>query len=196
MRLKTKKYASGSLLRLASAFHDACNSAENRTSPTAATARSGRGRAVPSRLLVEEIVDGRAVSSQEQLRGLLSERGIEATQATLSRDLDEMAAVYALQALIAARLDANSPDDRGLVQDAAGGVIGAAAALLPWFSTKYAPMSAVLTVIVLLRLKRTPSLFPDLLRNPKVWAVIVPYARMPNGTGPIALRRALAVMRK
>ena len=40
-----------------------------------------------------EIVDGRAVSSQEQLRALLREQGIEATQATLSRDIRDLGLV-------------------------------------------------------------------------------------------------------
>lgn len=40
-----------------------------------------------------EIVDGRAVSSQEQLRGLLKEQGIDATQATLSRDIRDLGLV-------------------------------------------------------------------------------------------------------
>ena len=40
-----------------------------------------------------ELVDARAVSSQEQLRGLLKERGIEATQATLSRDIRDLGLV-------------------------------------------------------------------------------------------------------
>lgn len=40
-----------------------------------------------------EIVDHGAVSSQEQLRRLLHERGIEATQATLSRDIRDLGLV-------------------------------------------------------------------------------------------------------
>lgn len=40
-----------------------------------------------------EIVDGRAVSSQEQLRALLKDQGIEATQATLSRDVRDLGLV-------------------------------------------------------------------------------------------------------
>lgn len=39
---------------------------------------------------VLEIVDTEAISSQEQLRERLRERGIEATQATLSRDIHEL----------------------------------------------------------------------------------------------------------
>ena len=39
------------------------------------------------------IVDGQAVSSQEQLRALLREQGIEATQATLSRDIRDLGLV-------------------------------------------------------------------------------------------------------
>ena len=40
-----------------------------------------------------ELIDGQAVSSQEQLRALLSARGIEATQATLSRDIRDLGLV-------------------------------------------------------------------------------------------------------
>ena len=40
-----------------------------------------------------DIVDGQAISSQEQLRGLLKNRGIEATQATLSRDIRDLGLV-------------------------------------------------------------------------------------------------------
>ncbi|MEX1127682.1 MAG: hypothetical protein WD227_04335 [Vicinamibacterales bacterium] len=40
-----------------------------------------------------QIVDGRAVSSQEQLRILLKQQGIEATQATLSRDIRDLGLV-------------------------------------------------------------------------------------------------------
>lgn len=39
------------------------------------------------------IVDEQAVSSQEQLRSLLKEQGIEATQATLSRDIRDLGLV-------------------------------------------------------------------------------------------------------
>jgi transcriptional regulator of arginine metabolism len=42
---------------------------------------------------IREIIDGQPVSSQEQLRRLLSDRGIEATQATLSRDIKELGLV-------------------------------------------------------------------------------------------------------
>lgn len=40
-----------------------------------------------------ELIDNQAVSSQEQLRRLLAERGIEATQATLSRDIRDLGLV-------------------------------------------------------------------------------------------------------
>src|SRR5687767_1356380 len=40
-----------------------------------------------------DIVNGRAVSSQEQLRALLKDQGIEATQATLSRDIRDLGLV-------------------------------------------------------------------------------------------------------
>jgi transcriptional regulator of arginine metabolism len=40
-----------------------------------------------------EIIDSQAISSQEQLRRLLKERGIVATQATLSRDVRDLGLV-------------------------------------------------------------------------------------------------------
>ena len=40
-----------------------------------------------------ELIDNLAVSSQEQLRGLLRQRGIAATQATLSRDIRDLGLV-------------------------------------------------------------------------------------------------------
>ena len=39
---------------------------------------------------IREIVDTRAVASQEELRGLLRQRGWDVTQSTLSRDLREL----------------------------------------------------------------------------------------------------------
>ncbi|MDP2320728.1 MAG: hypothetical protein Q8O42_15480 [Acidobacteriota bacterium] len=51
--------------------------------------------------------------------------------------------------------------------------VGVACAALPWLSTTYAPMSAALVVVAALRLKSGPA---PLLRNPKVWAVVAPYA--------------------
>jgi hypothetical protein len=51
---------------------------------------------------------------------------------------------------------------------------GLAIAVLPWLSTKYAPMSAALLVVVLLRLSETgPASF---IRNSKAWMVIAIYA--------------------
>jgi hypothetical protein len=51
---------------------------------------------------------------------------------------------------------------------------GVAIATLPWLSTKYAPMSAVLLLVVIYRLrKKEPASF---LRNPKAIAVIAIYA--------------------
>lgn len=48
----------------------------------------------PARLsVIHEILTNSVVSSQAQLSDMLTERGIEVTQATLSRDLDEMKAV-------------------------------------------------------------------------------------------------------
>jgi transcriptional regulator of arginine metabolism len=42
---------------------------------------------------ISQLLEGRAVTSQVQLVELLEEQGIEATQATVSRDLEEMGAV-------------------------------------------------------------------------------------------------------
>lgn len=51
---------------------------------------------------------------------------------------------------------------------------GAAIAVLPWLSTKYAPMSAALLLVVLLRLgEKEPA---SLLRNTKAWMVVGIYA--------------------
>ena len=51
---------------------------------------------------------------------------------------------------------------------------GAAIALLPWLSTKYAPMSAALLLIGIYRLrKKEPASF---LRNAKVWTMVAIYA--------------------
>ena len=44
-------------------------------------------------VLILELVGQQAVTSQEQLRTLLRERGIEATQATLSRDIRDLGLV-------------------------------------------------------------------------------------------------------
>jgi len=43
--------------------------------------------------LILELIDAQAISSQEQLRGFLRERGIESTQATLSRDIRDLGLV-------------------------------------------------------------------------------------------------------
>jgi hypothetical protein len=51
---------------------------------------------------------------------------------------------------------------------------GVAIAALPWLSTKYAPMSAALLLVVIYRLrKKEPASF---LRNPKAWALVAIYA--------------------
>jgi hypothetical protein len=52
--------------------------------------------------------------------------------------------------------------------------VGVACASLPWLSTKYAPMSAALLLVAFGRLRQKEP--GSLLRNPKVWAVIAPYA--------------------
>ncbi len=54
--------------------------------------------------------------------------------------------------------------------------IGIACASLPWLSTKYAPMSAALVLVVFGRLRHPQMGCPTFLRNPKVWAVVGPYA--------------------
>jgi hypothetical protein len=46
---------------------------------------------------------------------------------------------------------------------------GIAVASLPWLSTKYAPMSAALLLVVILRLRKKE--LPSFLRNPAVWVV-------------------------
>ncbi|HSC27703.1 MAG TPA: hypothetical protein VLD67_10535 [Vicinamibacterales bacterium] len=43
--------------------------------------------------LILELVEGDAITSQEQLRQLLRDRGVEATQATLSRDVRDLGLV-------------------------------------------------------------------------------------------------------
>ena len=43
--------------------------------------------------IIERLLGDEAVSSQEQLVELLAERGVNATQATVSRDLDDLGAV-------------------------------------------------------------------------------------------------------
>jgi len=52
--------------------------------------------------------------------------------------------------------------------------VGITIALLPWLSTKYAPMSAALLLVVIFRLVKTRP--ASLLREPKVWAVAAIYA--------------------
>lgn len=43
--------------------------------------------------MIARLIDQQTVASQQQLQELLREQGIEATQATVSRDLDELGAV-------------------------------------------------------------------------------------------------------
>jgi transcriptional regulator of arginine metabolism len=57
-------------------------------------------RAAPTKLtkvqrqhLVTKLLEGHVVASQEQLVALLADQGVAATQATVSRDLDELGAV-------------------------------------------------------------------------------------------------------
>ena len=52
--------------------------------------------------------------------------------------------------------------------------VGIAIGSLPWLSTKYAPMSAALLLVVIFRLRKNgPATF---LRSPKIWAVVAIYA--------------------
>ena len=55
--------------------------------------------------------------------------------------------------------------------------IGVACATLPWFSTKYAPMSAALMLVALARTAKSPTAFslPASLRSANVWALVLPY---------------------
>ena len=48
--------------------------------------------------MIVEIIRGHAVASQSELVELLRQRGIEVTQATISRDLDDIGAVKAVSA--------------------------------------------------------------------------------------------------
>ena len=48
---------------------------------------------VARRDAIERILNSQDVNSQQQLQVLLSQQGIDVTQATLSRDLDEMKAI-------------------------------------------------------------------------------------------------------
>jgi hypothetical protein len=70
------------------------------------------------------------------------------------------------------------PDERQRPGFARWVAAGLAIASLPWLSTKYAPMSAALLVIVLLRVSKTPLRIEpaSLLRNTKAWTVIAIYA--------------------
>lgn len=57
--------------------------------------------------------------------------------------------------------------------------VGIAIASLPWLSTKYAPMSAALLLVVAFRFSKKPAaslLPPSFLRNPKVWVIVAIYA--------------------
>jgi transcriptional regulator of arginine metabolism len=58
-----------------------------KTAPEVATTRAGRQARIVT------LLSTRSVHSQTELAGLLAAEGIEATQATLSRDLEELGAV-------------------------------------------------------------------------------------------------------
>src|SRR5688572_8163201 len=70
------------------------------------------------------------------------------------------------------------PDERQRPGFARWVAAGLAIASLPWLSTKYAPMSAALLLVVLLRVSKTPLRIEpaSLLRNTKAWTVIAIYA--------------------
>lgn len=59
----------------------------SKTAPEVATTRAGRQARIVT------LLSTRSVHSQTELAGLLAAEGIEATQATLSRDLEELGAV-------------------------------------------------------------------------------------------------------
>lgn len=63
------------------------------------------------------------------------------------------------------------PERRGIGRYLA---IGCACATLPWFSTKYAPMSAALMLVAYGRLWQQDVRI--LLREPRAWAISIPYA--------------------
>ncbi len=77
----------------------------------------------------------------------------------------------ALAVMIAWVLTVTPPMDRpGVGRHLA---IGVACATLPWFSTKYAPMSAALVLVAFGRLWQRD--FTAFLREPRTWAVALPY---------------------
>ncbi|NMI01409.1 arginine repressor [Pseudonocardia acidicola] len=57
------------------------------------TTRSGTASRVARQARIAELITQRAVRSQTELQALLEASGVSATQATLSRDLDELGAV-------------------------------------------------------------------------------------------------------
>lgn len=80
---------------------------------TGGSGGTGRGRAARQARVVE-IVRDRAVHSQSELLALLEANGIAATQATLSRDLDELGALKVRGAYVI-------PDDGSPVRGVEGG---------------------------------------------------------------------------
>jgi hypothetical protein len=81
----------------------------------------------------------------------------------------EIAAALAVTFALTATIQA--PPNSGMARWIA---IGLAIATLPWLSTKYAPMSAALLLVVAFRIRNAaPATF---LRSPKVWAVAAIYA--------------------
>jgi transcriptional regulator of arginine metabolism len=76
--------------------------------------------------LVLELVDREAITSQEQLRGRLLDRGIQVTQATLSRDIRDLglvkaAADGAYKRPVAGDAAAPGPDAIAVLRRAVGG---------------------------------------------------------------------------
>jgi hypothetical protein len=78
----------------------------------------------------------------------------------------------ALAVMTALVLAITTPQDRPGVRRHVA--IGIACGVLPWLSTKYAPMSAALMAVAYGRLWRLDA--RTLVREPKAWAVSVPYA--------------------
>jgi transcriptional regulator of arginine metabolism len=81
--------------------------------------------------LVLELVDGQAITSQEQLRQGLLARGIEVTQATLSRDIRDLGLVKA--AADGAYKRTAAAENSGPTADALAGLRRTAAASLKKF---------------------------------------------------------------
>ncbi len=91
--------------------------AEQGKGPAIARTRAGR----QSRIV--ELLSAHAVRSQSELAALLAAEGIETTQATLSRDLDELGAVKLRAADGGAGVDVVPEDGRPVRGTVASGVV-------------------------------------------------------------------------